>query len=165
MSVESKAKAARRSTLARRVIMAHASVGRGALSREFDCMADRLSLSENGVMKDLEQILKLWQELEPAGAEFVLATVVAVEGPSYRKPGAHMLLAPDGRRAGTVSGGCLESEVAKRAWWFTENGPIVQRYSTVEDDGERPYGSGCGGTVWLLLERSATANPLLQALK
>ena len=115
-------------------------------------------------MTDLERILALWRELEAAGADYVLATVVAVQGPSYRKPGALMLITADGRRAGTVSGGCLEAEVAGRAWWLTANGPIVQRYSTADDDGDRPFGSGCGGVVFLLLERRATAGPMLTAL-
>jgi len=116
-------------------------------------------------MTDLENILPLWHELEAAEADYVLATVVEVEGPSYRKPGARMLIAQEGRRAGTVSGGCLEAEVAKRAWWLTESGPIVGRYSTVADDGDMPYGSGCGGVVYVLLERRSTAAPLLRALE
>lgn len=116
-------------------------------------------------MADLDRILPLWRELETAGADYVLATVVEVQGSSYRKPGACMLLAPDGRRAGTVSGGCLEAQVATRAWWLTEKGPVVQRYSTAEEDGELPYGSGCGGVVFLLLERRPTAGPLLSALE
>ena len=116
-------------------------------------------------MTDLENILPLWHELESAGTDFVLATVVDVDGPSYRKPGARMLIAADGRRAGTVSGGCLEAEVARRAWWLTEAGPAVQRYSTVADDGDMPYGSGCGGVVYVFLERRASAAPLLQALE
>ncbi len=116
-------------------------------------------------MTDLEHILPLWRALESAGAEYVLATVVAVEGSSYRKPGARMLLAEDGRRAGTVSGGCLEAEVARRAWWLTADGPVVERYSTEDDDGERPYGSGCGGVVFLLLERRRTARALMIALE
>ena len=116
-------------------------------------------------MTDLERILSLWHEMEAAGADYVLATVVAVEGSSYRKPGACMLIAPDGRRAGTVSGGCLEAQVASRAWWLTENGPTVQRYSTVEEDGDMPYGSGCGGVIFLLLERRPTAAPLLAAME
>jgi len=122
-------------------------------------------LRDNSLMTDLGRILPLWRELETAGAEYVLATVVAVEGSSYRKPGARMVLAQDGRRAGTVSGGCLEAEVARRCWWLTANGPVVERYSTVQDDGDRPYGSGCGGVVSLLLERGATAGPLLAALE
>ncbi|MDE3063616.1 MAG: XdhC family protein [Acidobacteriota bacterium] len=116
-------------------------------------------------MTDLERVLPLWRELEAAGADYVLATIVAVEGPSYRKPGARMLIAQDGRRAGTVSGGCLEAEVAKRAWWLTAAGPVVERYSTVADDGDLPYGSGCGGVVYILLERSATALAHMQSLE
>src|SRR5437763_10585278 len=115
-------------------------------------------------MTDFEQIVPLWRELEGAGADYVLATVVAVEGSSYRRPGARMLLAQDSRRAGTVSGGCLEAAVAKKAWWLTSDGPVVERYSTLDDDGDLPYGSGCGGDVHILLERSNTAAPLLKAM-
>jgi xanthine/CO dehydrogenase XdhC/CoxF family maturation factor len=116
-------------------------------------------------MTDLARILSVWRELESAGADYALASIVAVQGPSYRKPGALMLLTPEGRRVGTVSGGCLEAEVVSRAWWLTGNGPTIQRYSTADDDGDRPYGSGCGGVVFLLLERRATAGPLLAALE
>jgi xanthine/CO dehydrogenase XdhC/CoxF family maturation factor len=115
-------------------------------------------------MTDLERILALWRDLEAGRSDFVLATVIAVEGPSYRKPGACMLISADGRRAGTISGGCLEAEVAKRALWLTSSGPCVERYSTADDDGDRPFGSGCGGAVFLLLERSATATGFLRAL-
>jgi xanthine/CO dehydrogenase XdhC/CoxF family maturation factor len=116
-------------------------------------------------MTDLERILTLWRELEAASVDYVLATVVEVQGSSYRKPGALMLLAPDGRRAGTVSGGCLEAQVAQRAWWLTAEGPTMQRYSTAEDDGDLPFGSGCGGVIFILLERRTTANPLLAELE
>jgi xanthine/CO dehydrogenase XdhC/CoxF family maturation factor len=121
--------------------------------------------SDNGGVTDLERILSVWRELETEGTDYVLATVVAVQGPSYRKPGALMMLTADGRRIGTISGGCLEAQVASRAWWLTDNGPTIQRYSTAEDDGDRPYGSGCGGVIFLLLERKMTAGPLLAALE
>ncbi len=42
---------------------------------------------------------------------------------------------------------------------------MVERYSTAEDDDEMPYGSGCGGVVYVLLERRSTAGPLLTALE
>jgi xanthine dehydrogenase accessory factor len=115
-------------------------------------------------MTDLDDIIPLWQQLREAGTEYVLATVVTVEGSGYRKPGARMLIAADGRRAGTVSGGCLEGEVARKAFWHTENGPVVRRYSTSAEDGEIPFGMGCGGIVHLLLERSATAGPMMERL-
>ena len=115
-------------------------------------------------MNDLDQILPLWQELRRSKTEYVLATVVAVEGSGYRKPGARMLIGADGRRAGTISGGCLEGEVARKALWRTENGPVVRRYSTIAEDGEVPYGMGCGGVVHLLLDRSETAEPVMRRL-
>jgi len=116
-------------------------------------------------MTDLEQILPLWHALRASGTEYVLATVVAVEGSGYRKPGAQMLIGADGRRAGTISGGCLEGEVARKAFWHTEQGPLVRRYSTRAEDGEVPYGMGCGGVVQLLLERSRTAERFLEHLE
>lgn len=116
-------------------------------------------------MKDLERILPLWRKLVANAEDYVLATVVEVQGSSYRRPGACMLLTADGRHTGTVSGGCLEAEIARRAWWLTANGPTIQRYSTAEEDGDLPYGSGCGGVIFVLLERGSTAGPLLNALQ
>ena len=115
-------------------------------------------------MTDLDQILALWREFQRSGTEYVLATVVRVDGSGYRKPGARMLVGSDGRRAGTISGGCLEGEVARKAFWHTEKGPVVRRYSTTAEDGEVPFGMGCGGVVHLLLERGATAEPLMGRL-
>lgn len=116
-------------------------------------------------MSDLCSVLTLWREAITAGEDYVLATVVAVEGSSYRKPGARMLLTASGRRAGTISGGCLEAEVSRKAWWLTGSGPVVERYSTFYDGEDNiPYGLGCGGTVEVLLERKHTADPVLQQL-
>lgn len=81
-------------------------------------------------MNDLGPILSLWKALEAAGGESVLATIIGVDGPSYRKPGARMLIAGDGWRAGTVSGGCLEEEVARRAFWHTRERAVIEEYST-----------------------------------
>lgn len=99
-----------------------------------------------------------------AGEDYVLATVVEVEGSGYRKPGARMLVAADGRREGTISGGCLEGEVGRKAFWNTRNGPVLLRYSTSSEDGEIPFGMGCGGAVQLLLERRATSSAHLERL-
>lgn len=96
------------------------------------------------------QIVQLWQ----TGGAGVLATLVRVEGSSYRQTGARLLTgrAP-GEYAGTVSGGCLETEVVRKAAWMVESGALVQRYSMLFDDtDEIPFGLGCGGVVDLLLE-------------
>lgn len=117
-------------------------------------------------MAELKEILVLAQLALAANEEICVATVVGIEGSAYRRPGARMVLTPAGKRAGTVSGGCLEGEIAKKAWWLTEKGPSLQRYSSFfDDDGELPYGLGCGGTIFVLLERGEPARQVLEALR
>ena len=112
-------------------------------------------------MSGLEQLLEAVDAAQALGEEAVLATVVKVEGSAYRRPGARMLINALGQTAGTVSGGCLESEVARTAWWLTERGPALRSYSTAEDaeDGDAAvrFGLGCNGTVHLLFERVDSA--------
>lgn len=105
-------------------------------------------------MRELEQILDLWAETERAGEPAVLATVVQTAGSSYRLPGARLLLTQSGRRAGSISGGCLEDDLLKKAWWFTGSGPVVRRYDTTpEGEIASTYGLGCNGIIHVLLER------------
>lgn len=117
-------------------------------------------------MAELRDILDLWKRASAAGEDVCLATVVGVEGSAYRRPGARMLMTAAGQRAGTVSGGCLEAEIVKKAWWLTEKGPSIQRYSSFfDDDGDMPYGLGCGGTVIVLLERGEAAAQCLESVR
>jgi xanthine/CO dehydrogenase XdhC/CoxF family maturation factor len=100
-------------------------------------------------------LVSLWRRARDRGEQVCLATVVHIEGSSYRKPGARMLLTSTGERVGTISGGCLEAEISRKAWWLTEDGPTVQKFesSLDEDDGRPRHGLGCGGIVSVLLER------------
>ncbi len=96
------------------------------------------------------QIGELRREAE--GRAGVLVTLVRTEGSSYRRCGARLLVT-GGRSAGTLSGGCLEGEVIRKAPWLVKDGARVERYSTLFDDtAEIPFGLGCGGTVDLLFE-------------
>jgi xanthine dehydrogenase accessory factor len=110
-------------------------------------------------MNELEAILDSWRETGGTGGSAVLATVVEVSGSAYRRPGARMLMLPDGRRIGSISGGCLEGEIARKAWWFTEAGtPVVRVYDTTsDDDAVWEFGLGCNGVVHVLLERASSA--------
>ena len=82
----------------------------------------------------------------------VLITLVRLEGSSYRKPGAR-LLSCVGKYAGSISGGCLDGEILRKAAWITRDGAARKTYSTFFDDtNEMPYGLGCGGVVELLFE-------------
>lgn len=110
-------------------------------------------------MEELRAILKLWKEVEEDGDEAVLATVVKVHGSAYRRPGARMLIAPGGRRAGSISGGCLEGDLVKKALWWTKDGnSVIKRYATGSgDDSSADIGPGCNGVIDLLLERVGTS--------
>jgi len=119
-------------------------------------------------------LLSALTDLEREQGEAVLATVVKVEGSAYRRPGARMLIPLYGGTVGTISGGCLESEVAKKAWWLTERGDaVIRRYSTAtlddggDEDAELTFGLGCNGTVYVLLERHSAehALPLLDLMR
>ena len=111
-------------------------------------------------MVDRRRIVRQWRR----GAASVLVTLVRLEGSSYRRPGAHLLIGADSSEyAGTISGGCLEAEVVRKAAWMVRGGAVVERYSTLFDDtAEIPFGLGCGGVVDLLLEPVET--PECQAL-
>jgi xanthine dehydrogenase accessory factor len=105
-------------------------------------------------MMDRRRIVWQWKR----GGASALVTLVGAEGSSYRVPGAHMLIGDDGEYSGTISGGCLEAEVVRKAAWMVRDGAVVERYSTLFDDtAEIPYGLGCGGVVDLLVEPAATA--------
>lgn len=114
-------------------------------------------------MGETAQILALWRRAQAQGERVCLATVVHVEGSSYRKPGARMLLTSGGERAGTVSGGCLEAEVSRKAWWLTANGASVEQYASSFDEDGAAWGLGCGGVVSLLLEQQPET--VLEALR
>jgi xanthine/CO dehydrogenase XdhC/CoxF family maturation factor len=115
-------------------------------------------------MSERRKIVELWRRGDAAA----LATLVRVEGSSYRRVGARMLMAANGAYAGSISGGCLEAEVVRKAQWLVRGGAVVERYSTLFDDtAEIPFGLGCGGTVDLLIEPAGTAEfaALMQAME
>lgn len=85
----------------------------------------------------------------------VLATLVKVEGSSYRRPGARMLVLADGRRAGSISGGCLEEDLLAHARQVMVTGrPAEVIYdTTAENDLVWGVGLGCNGVVHVLVEK------------
>jgi xanthine dehydrogenase accessory factor len=106
-------------------------------------------------MKELDTILSTFRTEPDLLRSGVLTTVVHVQGSAYRRPGARMLILADGRRIGTVSGGCLENVVSAKAWYYTGSGrPAVRAYDTSSgDDAVWEFGLGCNGVVHVLFER------------
>lgn len=105
-------------------------------------------------MKEVELISREVERIRAEGKSAVLATVVNIEGSSYRLPGARMLIADTVWTAGSVSGGCLEGDVVLRAREVLQNQrPLVVTYDTTSDDDiVFGVGLGCRGIIRVLLE-------------
>ncbi len=104
-------------------------------------------------MKELLRLLAEADRLRRAGQPFALATVVKIDGSTYRRPGARMLVDPDGATCGTISGGCLEQEVARQALDVLAQGaPQLLPFDLSDDDLILGFGTGCNGVVHVLLE-------------
>jgi xanthine/CO dehydrogenase XdhC/CoxF family maturation factor len=105
--------------------------------------------------KEHADIFALYRSLRATGGTGVLASVVRTTGSTYRRPGARMLVAGDGRSAGLISGGCLESDLRERSAEVLATGkPLLVRYdSTSREDVLWGLGLGCPGIAHVLLER------------
>ncbi len=107
--------------------------------------------------KELLEIIKYFERVEPESTETVLVTVVDVQGSSYRLPGARMLIGEGGEMLGTVSGGCLEADVLERASRVLQSGTaeIFTYDMTAQEDSVFSLNMGCRGVIRILLERPA----------
>lgn len=95
---------------------------------------------------ELKNIFRAYETYSKSGSKAVLATVVVLEGSSYRRPGVRMLILDNGKMIGAVSGGCVEKEVQRQAESVLQNGiPKVMTY-----DGR--YRLGCEGILYILIE-------------
>ncbi len=111
-------------------------------------------------MHERQAILELWADC-PRTA---LATVVEVKGSAYRRAGARMLLAADGRSAGVINGGCLDADLHARAQMVLETGEAqLACYDTTSaQDIVFGLGLGCRGVVKILLEPALELSWLAQ---
>lgn len=95
---------------------------------------------------ELKKIIRAYLLAQKKGMDTVLATVVALEGSSYRRPGVRMLIRADGKMIGAVSGGCVEKEVRRQA----ENVFKDRTAKMMTYDGR--YRLGCEGILYILIE-------------
>lgn len=104
-------------------------------------------------MKEIKSILKAYDQLDHATTRAALATVVRVEGSSYRRTGARMLVMDNGVWVGGISGGCLEGDALKRARLaIAKSSSSLITYDTTEDDAHQiGVGLGCNGIIDVLL--------------
>ena len=120
-------------------------------------------------MKEIKDILQAFDEAQKLGKQSALATVVHVEGSSYRRPGARMLIEEDGQLTGAISGGCLEGDALRKALLvMNEKKTRLVTYDTMDDDDAKfGVGLGCNGIIQVLIEPidAANTNNAIQFLK
>lgn len=112
-------------------------------------------------MKELETIAVEAARARAAGKPVALATVVSIDGSSYRLPGARMLIVDGKWTAGSISGGCLEDDVVLRATDAIARGePTIARYDTTNDDDiVFGVGLGCKGIIDIFVEPMNVPSP------
>lgn len=88
-----------------------------------------------------------------SGRKAVLATIVAVQGPAYRRAGASAVIAEDGEIIGAISAGCLDSDIRENALQVIAGAPPrLLHYNTgTPEDLLMGTGSGCGGSIHVLI--------------
>lgn len=105
-------------------------------------------------MKEISDIIQAYKTAQQQGLQTALATVVGVEGSSYRREGARMLITETGQLTGAISGGCLEGDALRKALSaMAQQQPMLITYDTNdEDDAKLGLGLGCNGIIHILIE-------------
>ena len=101
-------------------------------------------------MKEILPEIDRWKE---DGEKVVVATVVATRRSAPRPIGASLAISESGKMCGSVSGGCVESDVFENAQEVLATGePKLLSYG-IDDDLAWSVGLPCGGEIDVFLER------------
>ena len=116
-------------------------------------------------MKEIKSIVEAYRTVDFSTTRAALATVARVEGSSYRRAGARMLVLDNGTYLGGISGGCLEGDALRRAQKaIALDKPSVITYDTTQDDeAQIGVGLGCNGIIDVLftpLHENDEKNPI-----
>lgn len=102
-------------------------------------------------MKEIKTILELVDQKESSNESFAIAQVVHVDGSSYRREGARMIVFESGIFEGGISGGCLEGDTLKRSQLAILNQkPSLVTYDTSKEQ-EIGISLGCNGVIDVLM--------------
>src|SRR5437867_13167575 len=110
-------------------------------------------------MSEIADVLAAIESLSAKGERMALATIVAVRGSTYRRPGARLLVPEEGAPIGNLSGGCLEGDVADMARVAMEEGRarLAGWDLTAGDDAVWGLGLGCDGASQGVIEPAEEA--------
>ena len=118
-------------------------------------------------MSEIGDVLQAIESLSAKGERMALATIVAVRGSTYRRPGARLLVPEDGAPIGNISGGCLEGDVTDMARVVMEEGRarLAGWDLTADDDEVWGLGLGCNGAIEVFIEPADRAAEVASALR
>jgi xanthine dehydrogenase accessory factor len=101
-------------------------------------------------VKEIVDEVERWRN---RGERFALATVVATRRSAPRPIGSKFAVSESGELCGSVSGGCVESDIAEQAKAVLETGvPMLLSYG-ISDDDALGVGLPCGGEIDVFVER------------
>ena len=105
-------------------------------------------------MHEIDKALAAVRRVTDEGKRGILVTIVATRGSTYRHAGARAVISEDGNAFGTLSGGCLERDLAERARaWLADPKPRLFTYDTTSSsDVVFGLGLGCRGVIDVLIE-------------
>jgi xanthine/CO dehydrogenase XdhC/CoxF family maturation factor len=102
---------------------------------------------------DMKEILNEVEQWREDGEKVVVATVVATRRSAPRPVGTSLAISESGKMCGSVSGGCVESDVYENAQEVLETGePKLLTYG-ITDDLAWSVGLPCGGEIDVFVER------------
>jgi xanthine dehydrogenase accessory factor len=108
----------------------------------------------------VDDVLAKAEEWRAEGEQVALATVVATRRSAPRPLGSKLAVTGTGRLFGSVSGGCVEADVAERAKAVLAGAaPEVVSYG-IADDQAWSVGLPCGGEIDVFVEPFAGAPPI-----
>lgn len=118
-------------------------------------------------MSEITDVLAAIESLSAKGERMALATIVAVRGSTYRRPGARLLVPEEGAPIGNISGGCLEGDVADMARIVMDEGMarLAGWDLTADDDAVWGLGLGCNGAIEVFIEPAEQAALVAGALR
>jgi xanthine/CO dehydrogenase XdhC/CoxF family maturation factor len=118
-------------------------------------------------VSEITDVLQAIESLSAKGERMALATIVAVRGSTYRRPGARLLVPEEGAPIGNISGGCLEGDVADMARVVMSEGTarLAGWDLTADDDAVWGLGLGCNGAIEVFIEPAEQAAEVAHALR
>jgi xanthine dehydrogenase accessory factor len=103
-------------------------------------------------VKEIVDEIERWRA---RGEQFAIATVVATRLSAPRPIGSKFAVSESGLFCGSVSGGCVESDIAEIAKEVLASGePKLVSYG-ISDDDALGVGLPCGGEIDVFVERFA----------